>query len=106
MVKHVFIWSSGLHIETELKKPIEGLEHLQGIVGGSIELAQARWDGKNYDMWVDEEGLFTKKLNLKATQAYHNYWTWYNNEHQEDARSVEDIKNRKICGNVVLIAKE
>jgi hypothetical protein len=46
MVKHVFIWSSGLHIETELKKPIEGLEHLQGIVGGSIELAQARWDEK------------------------------------------------------------
>jgi len=32
--KHVFIWSSGLTIETDLKKPIETLEYLQGVVDG------------------------------------------------------------------------
>ena len=102
-VNHVFIWSSGLHFEKKFPKKIEDLKHLQGIVGGYIELAQGRWDGKNYDMWIDEEGLLKRKeKNNKATQAYHSYWHWYNNNNPSDVRDVKDINRRNICGNVVL----
>ena len=55
-------------------------------------------------MWIDEEGLLKgKDANQKATQAYHNYWHWYNQNNPQDARDVNDIKRRVICGNVILI---
>jgi len=101
--KHVFIWSSGLTIETDLKKPIETLEYLQGVVDGYIEQSQGRYNGKNYIMWVNEEGLLKKlSINEKATKAYQDYWFWYENENP-GTTSRTRIEQTKIVGNVVLI---
>lgn len=103
MVKHVFIPQCGFHISFEHTKNI-AWDHARNIIGCSlIEVAQARWDGKNYEMLCDEEGLLSqKKENIKATNAYHNYWFWYNKEHPEDARNKLDIIRRKIVGHVIL----
>ena len=104
--KHIFIWSSGLHIETDLKKPIEDLEHLQGIVGGLIEMSQGRYNGKNYTMWVNEEGLMHNlPINQKAIKAYQDYWFWYENENT-GTTSRNRIEQTKIVGNVVLIDEQ
>lgn len=104
--KHIFIWSSGLHIETNLKKPIETLEHLQGVVGGLIEMSQARYDGKNYTMWVNEEGLMKElPLNAKATKAYQDYWFSYEKENP-GTTSHTRIELTKIVGNVLLVDEQ
>jgi hypothetical protein len=104
--KHIFIWSSGLHIETDLKKSIEDLEHLQGVVGGFIEQSQGRYDGKNYTMWVNEEGLLHNlPVNQKATKAYQDYWFWYENENPGTTDRTR-IEQTKIVGNVVLIYEQ
>ena len=103
---HIFIWSSGLHIETNLKKPIEDLDHLQGIVGGLIEMSQGRYDSKNYTMWVNEEGLMEKlPINSKATKAYQDYWFWYENENPGSIDRIR-VEQTKIVGNVVLIDEQ
>lgn len=106
MVKHVFIPQSGFHIAFDHAKQIDW-DHARNIIGCSlIEVAQARWDGENYVMLVDEEGNFAqKKENLKASKAYHDYWFWYNKEHPEDARDELDIIRRKIVGHVILAGK-
>lgn len=104
--KHIFIWSSGLHIETNLKKPIETLEHLQGVVSGLIEMSQARYDGKNYTMWVNEEGLMKElPLNTKATKAYQDYWFWYEKENP-GTTSRTRIEQTRIVGNVILVDEQ
>jgi hypothetical protein len=103
MVKHVFIPQGGFHIGFEHAKQIDW-DHARNIIGCSlIEVAQARWDGKNYVMLCDEEASFSqKKENLKASKAYHDYWFNYNKEHPEDARDELDIIRRKIAGHVIL----
>ena len=103
MVKHVFIPQSGFHIAFEHAKQIDW-DHARNIIGCSlIEVTQARWDGKNYVMLCDEEGLFSqKKENLKASKAYIDYWLWYNRENPHDARDELDIIRRKITGHVIL----
>ena len=106
MVKHVFIPQGGFHISFEHAKQIDW-DHARNIIGCSlIEIAQARWDGKDYVMLCDEEGQFSqKKENLKASKAYHDYWLNYNKEHPEDARNELDIIRRKIVGHVILSEK-
>jgi hypothetical protein len=103
MVKHVFIPQSGFHISFEHGAKIDW-NHARSIINcDMIEIAQARWDGKNYVMLCDEEASYTaKKENLKATNAYHDYWMWYNRENPHDARSEADILRRKITGHVIL----
>ena len=103
MVKHVFIPQGGFHIGFEHAKQIDW-DQARNIIGCSlIEVAQARWDGKNYVMLCDEEASFSqKKENLKASKAYHDYWFWYNKEYPKDARNELDIIRRKIAGHVIL----
>jgi hypothetical protein len=103
MVKHVFIPQSGFNIAFEHAKKIDW-DHARNIIGCSlIEVAQARWNGKNYEMLIDEEGKLAEKIvNIKASKAYHDYWFWYNEEHPMDVRDVLDIMRRKIVGHVIL----
>jgi hypothetical protein len=85
---------------------IEDLEHLQGIVGGLIEMSQGRYDGKNYTMWVNEEGLLHNlPVNKKATKAYQDYWFWYENENPGSIDRIR-VEHTKIVGNVVLIDEQ
>ena len=102
MVKHIFIPQSGFNIAFEHAKKIDW-DHAYSILNcKTIEVAQARWNGENYSMLCDEDGLNNKSENLKATKAYHDYWLWYNKEHPEDARSELDIIRRIIKGHVIL----
>jgi len=81
-------------------------EHVRAIINdNTVEIAQARWDGTNYEMLCDENALSKNnaQLNQKATMAYRSYWHWYNKEVPKDARSETDINRRNIYGNVVLI---
>ena len=103
MIKHVFIPQSGFHIGFQQASKVDW-NHAYSILNcKTIEIAQARWDGKNYEMLCDEDGLLRgKKENLKATKAYHDYWLWYNKENPDDARSEIDILRRIIKGHVIL----
>jgi len=102
MIKHIFIPQSGFNIAFEHAKKIDW-DHAYSILNcKTIEVAQARWNGENYSMLCDEDGLSNKSENLKATKAYHDYWLWYNKEHPEDARNELDIIRRIIKGHVIL----
>ena len=81
-------------------------EHVRAIIhDNTVEPAQARWDGENYEMLCDENALSKNnaQLNHKATMAYRDYWNSYSQKHPEDARDSKDINRRNIYGNVVLV---
>ena len=51
------------------------LERLQGFVKGYIERVDVRVAGKNYEMFVNEEGLLDGlQFNPKATALVAQYW--------------------------------
>ena len=105
IIKHVVILKTGFHFSFMHAKPIEW-EHVRAITHDTtVEIAQARWDGTNYEMLCDENALSKNnvQLNQKATIAYRSYWHWYNQEVPKDARSETDINRRNIYGNIVLI---
>ena len=105
IIKHVVILKTGFHFSFMHAKPIDW-EHVRPIIhDNTVEIAQARWDGENYEMLCDENALSKNnaQLNQKATMAYRSYWHWYNKEVPKDARSETDINRRNIYGNVVLI---
>ena len=106
MVKHVFIPHSGFHIGFEHGSEIDW-EHARAILNCDlIEVSQARWDGENYEMLVDEEFLYKKKslVNYKATQAYRQYWTQQENK-KPGSIDMNRVNNTNIFGHAILIKK-
>ena len=105
IIKHIVILKTGFHFSFMHANPIDW-EHVRAIIhDNTVEVAQARWDGENYEMLCDENALSKNnvQLNQKATMAYRAYWHWYNQEVPADARSETDINRRNIWGNVILI---
>ena len=103
--KHIIILKTGFHIAFDHIKNIDW-EHVRAIIhDNTVEISQARWDGKNYEMLCDENALSKNnaQLNQKATMAYRDYWNSYSQKHPEDARDTNDINRRNIYGNVVLV---
>ena len=105
IIKHVVVLKTGFHFSFMHATPVDW-EHVRAIINDkTVEVAQARWDGENYEMLCDENALSKNnvQLNQKATMAYRSYWHWYNQEVPDDARSEIDINRRNIWGNVILI---
>ena len=52
--KHIIILKTGFHIAFDHIKGIDW-EHVRAIIhDNTVEVSQARWDGKNYEMLCDE----------------------------------------------------
>ncbi len=106
MVKHVLIPYTGFHISFDHASEIDW-DTVRALLGCStIEISQARWDGENYEMLVDENYLLkkNKKINNKATQAYKSYWTMVEQE-KPGTIDMRRVETSEIFGNVVLIKK-
>ena len=107
MVKHVLIPHTGFHISFEHAKEIDW-KHARALINCElIEISQARWDGKDYEMLVDEEYEYRQdgiKINEKATSAYRQYWT---NQEAKNPGTIDmnRVNNMTIKGNVLLIKK-
>ena len=48
-----------------------GLDSMQGVVGGLIEVVRL---SHNVDLWINEEGRFTKEPNRLVTDERGNRW--------------------------------
>jgi len=106
MVKHILIPYTGFHISFEHAKEIDWKDARALLNCDLIEISQARWDGRNYEMLVDEEYLYKKKsfINNKATAAYQQYWT--NQETQNPGTiDMNRVNNTNVFGHVLLIKK-
>tara|TARA_R100000687_G_C6384357_1_gene134198 strand:- start:76 stop:414 length:339 start_codon:yes stop_codon:yes gene_type:complete len=105
--KYTIIWTNGYFLTHETW-PKLNLETLQTIIGTKVvEGTQGRWDGQDMAvMYVDENACFKKDLavNMKATQAYQEYWGMYQKEYGTTGYSVdmEKVKNTKVKGTVIL----
>ena len=100
--KYTIIWPNGYFIYHESRVKMD-LDTLQTIIGTKVvEGTQARWDGQNMAlMYVDENACFKKDsvLNMKATQAYQEYWGIYQNEHgARGAIDMQKVKNTNVKG--------
>lgn len=60
---------SGVSVKTTEKYP--SLEELQRIVDGYIEVVRLNRNGNSFLMIVDEDGIFNKKYNQRASELYH-----------------------------------
>ena len=105
--KYTIIWPTGFFLSHESWAELD-LDTLQTIIGTKVvEATQARWDGEDMAlMYVDENACFKKDIaiNYKATQAYANYWTVYQNEYGTQGYPVDmkKVKNTKVKGTVIL----
>ena len=104
--KYTIIWTNGYFLTHETWAKMN-LDTLQTIIGTKVvEGTQARWDGQNMAlMYVDENACFKKDLaiNMKATQAYQEYWGTYQNEHgTRGAIDMQKVKNTNVKGTVIL----
>ena len=108
MVKHVIIPHTGFHISFEHAKEIDW-EHARAIINCElIQILQGRWDGKDYEMLVDEEYDYRQegiKVNHKATVAYQQYWTNYERKNPGTI-DISKVNNTTIKGNVILVEEK
>jgi len=105
--KYTIIWTNGYFLTHETW-PKLNLETLQTIIGTKVvEGTQGRWDGQDMAvMYVDENACFKKDLavNMKATQAYQEYWGMYQKVYGTKGYPVdmEKVKNTKVKGIAIL----
>jgi len=104
--KYTIIWTNGYFLTHETWAKMD-LDTLQTIIGTKVvEGTQARWDGQNMElMYVDENACFKKDsvLNMKATQAYQEYWGMYQNEYgARGAIDMQKVKNTNVKGIAIL----
>ena len=115
MTKHTVILHTDYFFSFDHAKAIDW-EHAKAIIGCKlIEITKARWDGKDYNMLLDEEGslLKNRKINHKATSAYQAYW-FKKFEHDalignpasdinKNPNLRKHIEDMKIYGNALII---
>ena len=104
--KYSIIWHGGYFIQDGTLVKMD-LDPLQTIIGTKVvEGTQARWDGQNMAlMYVDENACFKKDsvINMKATQAYQEYWGMYQNEQgARGAIDMQKVKNTNVKGIAIL----
>jgi hypothetical protein len=104
MTRHTVILHTDYFFSFDHAKAIDW-EHAKAIIGCKlIEITKARWDGKDYNMLLDEEGALLKnrRINHKATSAYQAYW---HKKFQVDKNPdlIKNIQDMKIYGNALII---
>ena len=105
--KYTIIFPKGYFIEHESHVKLD-YKILGDIIGTDVvEGTQGRWNGKDGVMYVDENACFKKHLltNLKATKAYQDFWTVYQNEYGSKTGHAVDMKkveNTKVKGTVII----
>ena len=102
--KYTIIFPKGYFIEHESHVKLD-YKILGDIIGTDVvEGTQGRWDGI---MYIDENACFKKHLpiNLKATKAYHDFWTVYQNNYgskQGHSVDMKKVENTKVKGTVII----
>ena len=107
MIKHTVILHTGFFFSFEHAKEMDW-DNARIIIGCKlIEPLRARWDGHDYEMWVDEEASLSnkKKRNDKATFAYQSFWNNYENQEKHRTFLLKPINEYIIYGNAILIKK-
>ena len=70
IIKHIVILKTGFHFSFMHAKPMDW-EHVRAIIhDNTVEVAQARWDGTNYEMLCDENALGKNNTQLNQKQRW------------------------------------
>jgi hypothetical protein len=104
MTRHTVILHTDYFFSFDHAKAIDW-EHAKAIINCKlIEITKARWDGKDYNMLLDEEGALLKnrKINHKATSAYQAYW-FKKFQVDKNPDLIKNIQDMKIYGNALII---